>query len=963
MIDELPPPKANPMISTTFARRFFAHLALLLLCGVLAPAQTVWGAPTVSQVTPRSLTVGKSSVVVIEGAELSAELRLLSAGGAVISGQTVRPGATANRVEMEVTLAPESAVGIVPFRVATGSGISAPVELAVDHLATVPWNAKVEALPTAMHGICAGQQVMKSQFTGAKGGRIVLDVQAQRLGSALRPVVRLYNARGTQIAWSSPKMGLGGDSRVVAILPADGVYSIEVHDQLFRAGNPAHFRMTMGDLQFADQTYPLAVQGGQSATLQSLGSQPLPQAFAGDATGIRGDRALTVDAAVAKVWTGPAPHVLVSGFAETKEPEMGAAAADLPAAPVGVSGILAKAGEEDKFLLPVTPGQTLRFDVISQRAGSGLDPILMIRNEQGGQLAANDDRPNTGDPGLDFGVPAGVNKIQVAIKDMEGRGSPQGVYRIEVMDVAAPSFAVTASESQWNLPLGGTQLVTYTATRNSYGGPIALSFPGLPAEVRVSGNVIPANANQALVTFTSPAQALPAGIITPVATSAGLPSPVARFVTHTAPAKVDLSKRTFGLASAPATSAVVSVQLPANPQLIQGGKLAATLKVVRSNGVAGPVRLKLVTSQTPPKKTVKVNNMDQQQDDVERTLRLEGMPALAADQSELPITLVVPADLPLIEWDLAVVAEVLSADGKNVVASAVSESFRIPAVSGITVALANKMDVEVKSGLGPTSKLVGKVQRLPGLTGPVVLALEGLPKGVSSPRLEIPADKDAFEFSLSVPFGTPTGEFPAVNLVAKLVTPNQGVLRSAPETFKAKIVAGEKPPVEKALLIFDEEEGFAGLLTEGEGRAAFVKDRFSRGVSSFSVIGPKSVAKLPTLGVKIRENPGPGEYRYIQFRWMTLSGSQLAIQLNHDGAWGPNASGASFRYHAGPGAEPFGASLQVADEAPKSFDLVTRDLYADFGEFTLDGIGFFGNGNEGFFDAIFLGRNAADFEP
>jgi len=955
---------ANLMISTTFARQFFAHLVLLVLCGLVGSNPVVWGAPTVSQVTPRSLTVGKPAVVVVEGAELSGDLRLLSAGGVVISGQTVRPGATANRVEVEVTLAPESGVGIVPFRVATGSGVSTPVELAVDHLPTVPWNAKVESLPTAMHGICAGQQVMKTQFTGAKGSRIVLDVQAQRLGSALRPVVRLYNARGTQLAWSAPKMGLGGDSRVVAVLPADGMYSIEVHDQLFRAGNPAHFRMTMGDLQFADQVYPLAVQGNQSAALQSLGSQPLPQAFAGDASGIRGDRPLTVDAALAKVWTGAAPHVLLSGFAETKEPEMGAAAADLPAVPVGVSGILAKAGEEDKFLLPVTPGQNLRFDVVSQRAGSGLDPILMIRNEQGGQLAANDDRPNTGDPGLDFGVPAGVNKIQVAIKDMEGRGNAQGVYRIEVIDLAAPSFAVTASESQWNLPLGGTQLVTYTAVRNNYAGPIALSFPGLPAEVRVSGNVIPANANQAIVSFTSPAQALPAGVITTVATSVGLPSPMARFVTHAAPAKVDLSKRTFGFASAPPTSAVVSVQLPANPQLIQGGKLAGTLKVARSNGVAGPVRLKLVTSQVAPKKTVKVNNVDQQQDDVERTLRLEGMPTLAADQSELPITLLVPADLPLIEWDVAIVAEVLSADGKNVVASAAGESLRIPAVSGITVTLANKMDVEVKAGLGATAKLSGKVQRLPGLTGPVVLALEGLPKTVSAPRFELPADKDAFEFALAVPFGTPAGDFPAVSLVAKLVTPNQGVLRSAAETFKAKIVAGDKPPVEKALLVFDEEEGFAALLTEGDGNATFSKDRGGRGAATLIVAGQKSAAKLPNLSVKIRENPGPGEYRYVQFRWMSPTSAQLAIQLNHDGAWGPNAAGAKFRYHAGPGAEPFGSSLQIADETPKGYVVVTRDLYADFGEFTLDGLGFFATpGAEGFFDAIYLGRGAADFEP
>ena len=76
----------------------------------------------------------------------------------------------------------------------------------------------------------------------------------------------------------------------------------------------------------------------------------------------------------------------------------------LGAAPVGVSGAIAVPGEEDKYLMDVTPGQNLRFSVTSHKLGTPLDGVLSIRNEQGAQLAANDDQPNSSDPGLRWTV-------------------------------------------------------------------------------------------------------------------------------------------------------------------------------------------------------------------------------------------------------------------------------------------------------------------------------------------------------------------------------------------------------------------------------------------------------------------------------------------------------------------------------------------------------------------------------
>ena len=65
-----------------------------------------------------------------------------------------------------------------------------------------------------------------------------------------------------------------------------------------------------------------------------------------------------------------------------------------------------------------------------------------------------------------------------------------------------------------------------------------------------------------------------------------------------------------------------------------------------------------------------------------------------------------------------------------------------------------------------------------------------------------------------------------------------------------------------------------------------------------------------------------------------------------------------------PGGECYGASLVISDKLPAPrFEVVTRDLFADFGEFTLTGLAFSPvDGNAALFDHLYLGRQMEDFE-
>ncbi len=129
------------------------------------------------------------------------------------------------------------------------------------------------------------------------------------------------------------------------------------------------------------------------------------------------------------------------------------------------------------------------------------------------------------------------------------------------------------------------------------------------------------------------------------------------------------------------------------------------------------------------------------------------------------------------------------------------------------------------------------------------------------------------------------------------------------------LTPGEKPPAEKPHAIFEDDEQFIALLTEGGGQIRADGEKHSGKISLRVTPDQKYSATMPGVEVKIRENPGPGEYRYLRFAWRKKQGNAICLQLAHEGQFGPGGNtraGAKFRYHAGPGAEPFGGSMLSA---------------------------------------------------
>ncbi len=946
--------------------------ALAIVMIALSPA--AMAAPKIGNLSLRGLQAGGTTTLVVEGSQLAPDARvLLTVPGA---RTTIKPSSTPQRMELEVTLEPETPPGIYLLRVASADGISDAAAVSVDSLPQIPFAAEIATLNVAMSGSVTGNNVLSANFAGQKGQQVLFEVESRRLGSALNPSIHIYDSRRVQLAWSQDVASIAGDARASVTLPADGNYTLELHDALFRGGEPGFFRLKVGQFQYADLVFPLAVRQGTSAMFEFASTNLPGEARSAAAwpslSGLAElERPAPWPANVPRI-SGARPVVLVSANPEVIEAPASDKPQELPSAPVAINGRLASSGEQDRFRLPVTPGQALRFDVLARRAGSPVDGVLSIQNEQGQELASNDDRPGNSDPGLDFTVPTGVTAIIVALRDLEGRGGPDAIYRISIEPIGTPDFSLSLSANGFQVPKDGAVLVRVRAARAGYNGPIKLNVANLPQGVVVSGDEIPSGVSEVLVTLGAPGLA-PLQSLATISGSSTEPNTGLRRLALPATDQITrhqpwLRDEVAVAVTAPAPLSLAWEPFSGDAKLVQGTSLPIKLRVERVGGAAGAVRLSLVTTQTMPRKKVKVNNQDREVDDVDRALRFEAAPTIAADKNEAEAKILVPADLPPFAYDLAIQAELLGANNSNVVATAVTPARRLAAVAPISLELASQSPIEARAGVGPTGKLTGKVHRIAGFSLPVAVTLVGLPAGATSPVSVVPGDKADFEFSLSLPYGTPAGDLPNCKLVASAQgdPKNPATLIRANEIPLAiKVVPGEKPPSEKPLTIFEDQSEFVASLTQGNGQASLASDDKYSGTASIKITPDQRYnPTLPGLGVKIREKPGPGEFRYLQFAWKKQGGQAICLQLNHDGQWGPTeGKPAKFRYHAGPGAECFGASVAIDVALPSGFVLVTRDLFADFGEFTLTGLALSPvDGDYALFDHIYLGASSEDFE-
>ncbi len=704
--------------------------------------------PQIANIAPLGVRRGVANDVTISGSNLAGNPRLIAPFHFQSEPIPAPVKSDAANWKIRLTVAADVAVGAYPIRIQTDDGISNPFLLAVGQLPQVGEkedNSTFETAqaipdpPLVIEGQVAGNDVDFFRFHGKKGELIVVDAQCARIGSGIDPTIRLTSgaANGAYIASADDSPGLLTDARLTATLPADGDYVVELSDSRYQGSNRPVYRLVIGAVPMAEEVYPLGGRSGETVGLElrggTLGGLKIAAAtlnppFGSDLFAARISSAmlgLGMSAAGAPVIDveSLAP-LMVSTYPEVREAADPAALPTRAVAPVVLNGRIDPPGDDDYFVLAVTPGQRLRIKVHASENGSALDGVLRVLGNGGSVLANADDTsiplPPKGaqpqslalpDPSLDLTIPGGTNEITLVIRDLESRGGIGFPYRIVVEPLFA-DFQLLANESQVSVPRGGAAAVGVTVQRKGYSGPITVTIDDPPAGMTVRPGLIAAGQTTGVLSLAAAADAkFPAASIKLVARAQGANGPMERLafkpvIYAQQPPLPTCSITEYGLVAAPALALPVTLDTPASPiEVAHGLSAIIPVKVTRTKGSEGALAISPLA--LPPGLTIPNATIADKAADGKVTVKV----AVAAPLGTMTVG--------------------LEAKGKI---AGTDRTFALPAVTLVvvppaTVELAAPA-LEIKPGT--TVEFKGTIARKGSFDGPVTVKINGLPAGLKA---------------------------------------------------------------------------------------------------------------------------------------------------------------------------------------------------------------------------------------
>jgi len=417
-------------------------------------------------------------------------------------GITAEPAGAANT--FKVTIAKDVPPGLYEARAMTRLGISSCRAFTVgarpELLQTRGNHSLAKAMKLPLNSVCNAAATARTvdyyTFQAAKGQRVVIECVTRGIDSRMNGVLILADAQGRDLQVNR----LGGLLDFTA--PADGAYTVKVHDLTFKGGPHYFYRLALSEVAPGAP----APRHPVGATVSSFSWRPefLPREKAIDEV----------------------------------EPNNRHEQAQRVSLPLHVTGRFYPAADVDTFEFTAKKGEEWWVEVVSERLGLPTDPFVLIQhvNEKDGKLTdvaeLNDIAPpmKPSSNGYSYDGPPynagsadvlgkvtirqdGLHRLQV--RDLFGgtRSVPHHRYRL-IVRKARPDFAVVAWALHMNLrngdrnalskPIalrnGGTMAFeVVTVRRDGFDGEIQLAMEGLPDGMSAHGFPIPAGKNRGIL--------------------------------------------------------------------------------------------------------------------------------------------------------------------------------------------------------------------------------------------------------------------------------------------------------------------------------------------------------------------------------------------------------------------------------------------------------------------------------
>ncbi|MFN0053946.1 MAG: PPC domain-containing protein [Planctomycetales bacterium] len=753
----------------------------LLLAGL--PAVTLGQAaiPSIGSTAPQGAAPGQTMDVKVRGGNLATPTQLWTSFPAevVLPTDIAGNGTNAAEVTYRLKLPADVAPGVYGMRLATAQGISNLKLFAVDDLPTVvqarPNQALAQAqaitLPAAIDGYVDNLTRDYYKFSVAAGQKVSFEVLGRRLGSPLDSMIRLLDSKGRELAYSDDAPGLGSDSMLSYTFKDAGEYVVELRDIRFQGNGGFLYRLRIGDFPCVTATFPMGLQKGGSASLAFAGpgaqeAQPVSFNLAADLpinwlnVGAKAPGGKSSGFAVVSV--GANPETLE---VEPNNEQPQATRVNLGA---GINGRFDQPGDVDRYVFTAKAGQRFVFNGISRRQGSPSELRLRLLKGDGAEVVASNDALPT-EAAIDYTFPADGDYTLV-VEDLLGNGGIEFAYRVAV-EPFQERFTLSASTDTINVPAGGLALVTITAVRGSFGGPISLSLLDAPEGVVATPAVIGPGLVTAQMTISCAPNVAP-GKVYPIRIAGTSQAGAVQF--QAVASLVDAQKAAFSGLSTPPQALTQMVALGVNPpplfalktdkpQIVFGKDLSATVKVqvVRTGDFAEEIALAV---QPPPPAVGLPGGVT------------AAVKPIAKGTNEIEIVFSAATAAPLGEF-----SAVLLGTGKqgNIIVTQ-----PIPALS-LSLQAPFTLKPDFAGGnlaKGGTLKVKVVAERNPAYAGPIVLTFQNLPKGVTAAAATIAPDQKEVEVVLTAAADAAVGKVENViiqgegmNGNAKLTNPSSQV--------------------------------------------------------------------------------------------------------------------------------------------------------------------------------------------
>ncbi|MFV0443191.1 MAG: hypothetical protein ACK5Q5_06440 [Planctomycetaceae bacterium] len=734
-----------------------------VVLALVSQVGTAWAAPVVKRVSPVGLNPGQTTRVTLTGTGLSemTGLRTSVASESVLAEGIDKNGNLIDRVLFDVTLPADATPGLQALRVVGAGGVSGQRLFLVDDLPTVALAEDNKArtspqplpFPAAADGVLGNLEQRYFRFEAAAGQRVVIEVVARRFGSALDPLIVLYNDAGHEVASADDTVGLGGDCQLVHRCDAAGGYVVELRDIRYRGGDDFPFRLRIGDFPCVQTAYPVAVQRGVGTTVEFAGidvSDVTPQAITvptdwpHDWLSVSTRRGGGVASGFATLLVTDQPEFL------EREPNDAKETANAVGVESNINGRMQSSGDVDLYKLTVAKGARYVFTGMTRLEGAPTDLQLRLLDLEGKQIKTVDD-DGVKEGRLDHGFSEAGDYL-LEVTDLLKRGGTEYAYRVDIEPYRA-SFELSVEADALNVPAGGTAIIPVQATRRGHNGEIALSIAGLPEGMTSPTATIGTGQTKAFLSLTLPSDG---GQISPTEITIVGTAQVGKETERVVAKAVDWLRgqwNNLAVVPAPARSDIVATAAKAerlnllvepNP-LVFGRDLKAkvTIKAQRGEGLDADITLA-----TNPNK-----------DAIPKEIALAVKPIpKGKDSIELEFTATGKA--PLGSFSL-VLTGTLKQDKTTVTATTPVINYQLS--PPMTLA------VEPASGplkLGGTLPIQVQLTRNPAFTGDVKITAEGLPKGVTLAETTIAADATQAELTLTAAGDAAAGKLGAAKLKA-----------------------------------------------------------------------------------------------------------------------------------------------------------------------------------------------------